>query len=53
MNTLERNITWDVLDLPKEKETMGSKWVLVVKFNADWSVNYLQDKIGCEEHISR
>ena len=27
--------TWEVVDLPKGKKTVGCKWVLTIKYNAD------------------
>ena len=36
---LEINFTWEVVELPRWKTTVGCKWVFTVKFNADGSVN--------------
>lgn len=38
MNALKKNGTWEIVDLPKEKKTVGCKWVFTVKCNADGSV---------------
>ena len=35
MRALERNETWEVVDLPKRKKTVGCKWVFTIKDNAD------------------
>ena len=38
MNTLRKNNTWSITDLPQDKKTVGSKWVFIVKCKADESV---------------
>ncbi|OIS96452.1 putative mitochondrial protein, partial [Nicotiana attenuata] len=38
MMALEKNKTWEVVDLPKEKKTVGCKWVFTVKFRSDGSL---------------
>jgi hypothetical protein len=39
MTTLDANATWELVALPKDKKTIGRKWVYKVKHNADGSVN--------------
>ena len=38
MNTLERNKTWEIVALPKEKQLVGCKWVHTLKCKADGSL---------------
>ena len=38
MNALQINSTWEIVDLPEEKNTVGCKWVFTVKCKADGSV---------------
>ncbi|KAL5777605.1 hypothetical protein ACOSP7_010531 [Xanthoceras sorbifolium] len=38
MNALRRSGTWEIVDLPKEKKTVGCKWVFTVKCRADGSI---------------
>ncbi|KAL0427364.1 UNVERIFIED_CONTAM: Retrovirus-related Pol polyprotein from transposon TNT 1-94 [Sesamum latifolium] len=36
---LEKNHTWDIVDLPKGKKAIGSKWVYKVKLKPDASID--------------
>ena len=38
MEELEKNKTWELVDLPEEKSLMGCKWVFTVKYKADGSL---------------
>ena len=33
MNSIEINDTWDLVDLPKDKDCIGVKWVYKIKVN--------------------
>ena len=37
MNTLRRGDTWEIVDLPKWKRTIGCKWVFTIKCKVDGS----------------
>ncbi len=39
MVTLDVNVTWEFVALPKDKEVIGCKWVYKVKHNVDGFVN--------------
>jgi hypothetical protein len=39
MATLDANVTWQLVVLPKDKKTIGCKWVYKVKHNVDGSMN--------------
>eukprot|EP00253_Pinus_taeda_P029599 PITA_29599 len=38
MNAIERNKTWDLVELPKGKEVIGVKWVYKTKCNAEGKI---------------
>ena len=38
MHTLEKNETWELVDLLKEKKPVGCTWVFAVKLKADGSL---------------
>ena len=38
MKTLEKNEIWEVIDLPREKKTVGCKWVFTTKYKSDGSL---------------
>jgi hypothetical protein len=39
MAPLDANVTWELVDLPKDKKAIGCKWVYKVKHNVDGSVS--------------
>jgi hypothetical protein len=39
MATLDTNATWELVALPKDKKTIGCKWVYKIKHNADGSMS--------------
>lgn len=36
--SIEKNQTWDLVELPKDKDVIGVKWVYKPKYNADGKV---------------
>jgi len=38
MSSLQKNATWDLIDLPPGKRTVGCRWIYTVKYNADGSI---------------
>lgn len=42
---MKRNGTWEMVELPREKETVGCKGVLQLKFNVDGSINQYKAKV--------
>jgi len=38
MNALDRNETWEIVEQPRGKKTVGCKWVFTIKFKSDGSL---------------
>ena len=38
IEALDKNGTWDIVDLPTGKHPIGCKWVYRVKYNSDGSI---------------
>ncbi|CAH9079281.1 unnamed protein product [Cuscuta epithymum] len=45
MNALNLNGTWDLVDFPTGKKSIGCKWVFVVKVNTNGSVARLKARL--------
>lgn len=45
IHALEENQTWDLVDLPEGKKSVGCKWVFTVKVNPDGSMATLKAKL--------
>ena len=45
MSALEKTGTWEIVDLLKDKNTMGCKWIFIVKHRADGNVNRLKTRV--------
>ncbi len=45
MATLDVNATWELVALPKDKKTIGCKWVYKIKHNVDGSVSRYKSKL--------
>jgi Reverse transcriptase (RNA-dependent DNA polymerase) len=38
LKALEKNDTWDIINLPKNKKLVGCKWVYKIKYNCDGTI---------------
>ena len=45
MGALEKNKTWDLVELPPRKKLVGCKWVFIVKHKADGSLERYKTRI--------
>ena len=39
ISTINKNQTWELVDLPEGKDMMGVKWVYKTKYNVDGKVH--------------
>lgn len=51
MDALEKNGTWELVNLPKGKKAMGCKWVYTVKFKADGSLECYKARLVAKGYI--
>ena len=47
MASLKANDVYELVELPKNRQTVGSKWVYKRKFNSDGSVERYKFEISC------
>ena len=51
MEALEKNGTWDVVELPSEKSPMGYKWEFIVKYKVDSSLEIYKTRLIAKGYI--
>ena len=50
MDALEKNATWDMVELPRGKTPVGCRWVYTVKYKEDESLERYKARLvakGC------
>ena len=47
VDALELSRTWDLVDLPKGKKAIGSKWVFTIKYNANGTIERHKGRLVC------
>lgn len=55
LDALEMNGTWEIVQLPKGKHVIGSKWIFKTKFKQDGSVDKHKARLvvlGCHQKSS-
>ncbi|GJR49659.1 ribonuclease H-like domain-containing protein [Tanacetum coccineum] len=45
MNALLRNDTWDIVDLPKDRKAIGSKWIFKIKFKSSGEIDIYKARL--------
>ena len=51
MYSLERNQTWEIVELPKEKKPVGCKWVYTLKYKANGSLERYKTRLVAKRYI--
>lgn len=50
IKALEENDIWEVVDLPKGKNAVGSKWIYKIKYQANGEVERFKAKIVAQDY---
>ena len=50
MEALQKNNTWELCQLPKEKKKVGCKWVFKVKLDANESIYRYKARLVAKEY---
>ncbi|GJY85228.1 ribonuclease H-like domain-containing protein [Tanacetum coccineum] len=45
MNVLLRNGTWDIVDLPKDRKVIGSKWIYKIKYQSNGEIDRFKARL--------
>ena len=45
MEALEKNRTWEIVELPQNKRVVGCKWVFAVKYRSDGSLERYKPRL--------
>ncbi|RVW40615.1 Retrovirus-related Pol polyprotein from transposon TNT 1-94 [Vitis vinifera] len=46
MRALHKNETWEVVDLPSEKKSIGCKWVFIIKYKANGFIERYKTRLA-------
>jgi len=53
MKSNEKNQVWDLVDLPNGRKTIGNKWILKVKRNAESSIEWYKARLMAKGYTQR
>ncbi|XP_019099787.1 PREDICTED: uncharacterized protein LOC109132557 [Camelina sativa] len=53
IESITRNKTWDMVDLPYGSKTIGLKWVFKLKRNSDGSINKHKARLVAKGYVQR
>ncbi|CAA7399928.1 unnamed protein product [Spirodela intermedia] len=50
MRALAKNQKWDLVELPRDKKTVGCKWVYTVKYISDGSIERYKARLVAKDY---
>lgn len=53
MEALKKNLTWELVSLPKGKKPVGCKWVYMVKLKADGSIDRYKARLVAKGYTQK
>lgn len=53
LNSMKKNNTWDIIDLPKNTKTVSSKWIFSIKRNSDGSVEKFKARLVAKGYLQK
>ncbi|KAI9153880.1 hypothetical protein LWI28_017915 [Acer negundo] len=53
IKALEKHKTWELVDLPDNKEVVGLKWVYKTKYRSDGSIQKYKARLVAMEYMQR
>lgn len=53
LNSIEKNNTWILVDIPKGFKPIGLKWVFKIKRNADGSISKYKARLVAKDYVQR
>ena len=45
INALEKNSTWEIIDVPNNKKTLGCKWLFNIKYKPDRNIDMFKARL--------
>ncbi|KAM2019083.1 hypothetical protein COP2_022559 [Malus domestica] len=53
LKSLKKNATWEITDLPTSKKPVGCKWVYMVKYKADGTVDHFKARLVAKGYTQK
>jgi hypothetical protein len=53
ISKMEKNDTWELVDLPNGKSIIGVTWIYKIKFNMDGSISKYNTQLATKGHVQQ
>ncbi|GJS09367.1 ribonuclease H-like domain-containing protein [Tanacetum coccineum] len=53
MDALLRNDTWDIVDVPKDRKAIGSKWIFKIKYKSSGEIDRYKARLVAQDLVKR